>query len=203
MKRAVRIFLLSGILLNTAALFAEETPAFEFERFNFYFENDIFDKTDKNYTSGLKFSAIYQVDTNAYRYLEMPFIHDKTKNHFLTLLIGQEIYTPEDTDSAIPNPEDQPYAGWLYAGFALQQANSREADTLELQLGVVGPAALGEQTQNFMHTVTASRSSNGWDYQLHNEPGIVLAYEHRWRYLSDALFSGLDADAIPYAGFAL
>ena len=202
MKKSV-FTLLSTLLLTTSILQAEEQNDFAFERFNLYFENDIFDSTDKGYTNGVKFSAIYQVNTEEYTYLTIPFLHDESKNHFVTLAFGQDIYTPEDTNLTVPNPDDQPYAGWLYVSMAFQQADDKESDTLELQLGVVGPAALGEEIQNGIHEKTGSLIANGWDSQLHNEPGVVLAYEHRWRHVTDEMFLGINADAIPFTGFAL
>lgn len=189
--------------MSCSSLFGEEKNDFAFERFNFYFENDIFDQTDKGYTNGVKFSAIYQVNIEEYTYLTIPFIDDKANNHFVTFSLAQEIYTPEDTNATEPIPDDQPYAGWLYVGMALHQADESQSDTLELQLGVVGPAALGEEIQNGIHEKTGSEIANGWDNQLHNELGILLAYEHRWRNVTDELFWGLNADAIPFAGFAL
>lgn len=199
----MKFTLLLSLLLGLSCLSAEEKNDFSFERFNFYFENDIFDNTDKGYTNGVKFSAIYQVNTQEYTYLTVPFIHDESKNHFVTFSLGQEIYTPEDTNVTEPIPGDHPYAGWLYVAMALHQADDKQSDTLELQLGVVGPAALGEETQNGIHEKTGSEIANGWDNQLHNEFGILLAYEHRWRHVTDALFWGLNADAIPFAGAGL
>ena len=203
MQKALSIFLLSAALMDSTAIFAEEKTPLQFERFNFYLENDFFDRTDKNYTGGIKLSTLYRVDTAAYPYLQMPYLYDNTKYHFFTISVAQEIYTPQDKASTIPNPEDQPYAAWLYAGFKLQQTDSKEADTLELQLGIVGPAALGEETQNLAHKLINNKPSNGWDHQLHNELGIIVAYEHRWRNHTDDLVWNLNADLTPFAGFAL
>jgi len=203
MRKFVTNFFISLLLLNLSSLYAEEKNDFAFERFNLYFENDIFDQTDKGYTNGVKFSAIYRVNTKEYPYLTLPFIHDESKNHFVTFSIGQDIFTPEDTNATIPDPNDHPYAGWLYVAVSLHQADDVHSDTLELQLGVVGPAALGEEVQNGIHEKTGSDIANGWDYQLHNEPGFILSYEHRWRNVTDELFWGLNADAIPFANVAV
>jgi len=196
-------FFISILLFSLSSLYAEEKNDFAFERFNLYFENDIFDRTDKGYTNGVKFSAIYQVNTEEYTYLTIPFIDDASKNHFVTFSLAQEIYTPEDTNATTPRPEEHPYAAWLYVAMALHQADNKDSDTLELQVGVVGPAALGEEIQNGIHEKLGSEIANGWDHQLQNELGILLAYEHRWRNVSDELFWGLNGDAIPFAGFAL
>ena len=191
------------LLLVIPSLYAEDENNFAFERFNFAFENDIFDRTDKGYTNGTKISAIYNVNTEVYPFFKIPFLYDSSKNHFTTLSFGQDINTPDDTNATIPNPNDVPYSGWLYLGMTWQQADSRSADTLELQLGIVGPAALGEQVQNGIHRLTGSTIAQGWDYQLKNEPGIILSYEHRWRYVSDDFWGGFNAEAIPFAGAGL
>jgi len=200
--RTILFFFLTPFIV-AVVLNAQERDDFSLERFNLYFENDIFDQTDRDYTNGVKFSAIYRVNTEVYAWLRPPLVNDASKNHFVTLSLGQEIYTPDDTSLEIPDPNDRPYAGWLYFGFALHQADAYQADSLELQLGVVGPAALGEEIQNGIHKLTGSHIAQGWDYQLHNELGVVLAYKHRWRYVSDTLFWGINADAVPFVGGAL
>jgi len=192
-----------SLLIPISSLYAEDDNNFAFERFNLYFENDIFDQTDNGYTNGVKFSAIYRVNTQEYSFFKIPFIHDDSKNHFVTFSVGQDIFTPKDTNATIPDSNDAPYAGWLYAGMNWQQADDKDSDGIEIQLGVVGPAALGEQVQNGIHEKTGSDIANGWDHQLKNELGVVLSYEHRWRYVTGELFLGLNVDAIPFAGFAL
>ena len=202
----VRAFLSVFFLVSITFPFlsyAEEQNDFAFERFNLYFENDIFDQTDKGYTNGVKFSAIYNVNTEVYPFFKIPFLFDESKNHFVTFSLGQDIFTPEDTNATIPDPNDSPYAGWLYGAIAWQQTDAKESDTIELHLGVVGPAALGEQVQNGIHAKTGSDIANGWDSQLHNEFGFILSYEHRWRHVTDELFWGINADVIPFASGSL
>ena len=202
MRSTTAVSLLLSLLLAPFG-YAEDENNFAFERFNFALENDLFDKTDKGYTNGTKISVIYNVNTEVYSFFKIPFLYDSSKNHFTTISFGQDILTPEDTNATIPNPDDMPYSGWLYMGMTWQQADSKNADTLELQLGVVGPAALGEEVQNGIHRLTDSTIAQGWDYQLKNEPGIVLSYEHRWRFVSDRFWGGLTAEAIPFAGAGL
>ena len=56
----------------------------------------------------------------------------------------------------------------------------------------------------YLHKVLINnKPSNGWDHQLHNELGIIVAYEHRWRNHTDDLVWNLNADLTPFAGFAL
>src|SRR3546814_21189367 len=88
------------------------------------------------------------------------------------------MYTPSDITVADPDPEDQPYAGWLYgtAGLINDLATgegTRTQTSVQLSLGVVGPAALGEQVQKALHTVIDSPEPQGWDHPLRNEPAGI------------------------------
>ena len=61
---------------------------------------------------------------------------------------------------------------------------SKTADRMgmfELQLGVIGPAAQAEETQNFIHDLRDLAKTRGWSNQLENEPGLALIYERKWR----------------------
>jgi lipid A 3-O-deacylase len=120
------------------------------------------------------------------------------------LFFGQELFTPVDLTRNPPDPTDRPYAGWLYAGFGLlQETDRRTLDHFEVQLGVVGPAALGEEVQNGFHNlingVISQHMAAGWGSQLSNEPGVVLSYEKKWRF-SMPLGWGFGFDAIPELG---
>ncbi|MHA1568721.1 MAG: lipid A deacylase LpxR family protein [Alphaproteobacteria bacterium] len=135
--------------------------------------------------------------------------------------IGQSIFTPEDVRDTALVAGDRPYAGWLYAGFSAHTehrittpANPRgdpvRLDTVELDLGVVGPAAFGAEVQNNFHDLINSTRSQGWDNQLDNEPGVVLAVERRWRLPIHPLRGGrirtnnvLGMDVLPHMGGSL
>jgi hypothetical protein len=129
--------------------------------------------------------------------------------------VGQSLYTPQDKGAVLPPANDRPYAAWLYAGFSLQtiryDANKDvpdpiRQDTWELALGIVGPAALGRQTQNGFHALIGAPKAHGWDSQLHNEPGVNLTYERRWRLGRMKLFDEpikLRFDMVPMAGFTV
>ena len=73
---------------------------------------------------------------------------------------------------------------------------------MELQLGVVGPASLAEQTQTFVHSILNDTKPEGWDTQLHNEPALLFEYERTWRF-RQKLFESLELQADPHVGAAL
>lgn len=148
-------------------------------------DNDLFGGTDKYFTAG--FLVAYRSASNLPRgWLDRvadrldPLVDD-TPSRRWGLAFGQKIFTPEDIEARNPDPDDRPYAGWLYGAASLSSYTDTVYNTLELQLGVVGPAALGEQAQNNTHDFLNIDRAFGWDYQLGNEPGVNLVAARMWR----------------------
>lgn len=150
-------------------------------------ENDYFgwDNQDNNYTNGVRLSyhnAALDIPQWARELGEIYpgfRINDTTA---VTYSIGQNLYTPSDITRSVPDPQDRPYAGWLYGSVGLSTVTDDHEDQIELSLGVVGPWALGKQTQNFVHNhvFTSSDDPQGWDYQLDNEPGLILSWSREY-----------------------
>jgi lipid A 3-O-deacylase len=76
-------------------------------------------------------------------------------------------------------------------------------DVFEVTGGVVGPAALGREFQNGFHDIIGADHANGWDNQIHNEPGLNLVYERKYRFSTANARTGWGADLIPHAGVSL
>jgi hypothetical protein len=110
--------------------------------------------------------------------------------------LGQNIYTPEDKRRNIPDPRDRPYAGHLYGSVSLTRSTATTQTLLELQAGVIGPSALGEQVQNNYHRLINVKRLNGWDYQLRDEPTLNATLERRWR-VGLGRIGGLETELIP------
>lgn len=148
-------------------------------------ENDMFGGgTDNNYTSGVRASYM---DTNAampealHDFAEvMPGfeINDTTS---LTYSIGQNIYTPEDIESRVQDPDDRPWAAFLYGSAGMTTTTNDHTDEVEVTLGVVGPAALGEQAQKAIHRhFSDSPMPKGWSNQLDNEPALMVGWQREY-----------------------
>ena len=148
-------------------------------------ENDsIGGGTDENYTSGVrinytkvgaKFPEIaYKIDQ-----LIPTFEINKTSSLYYSL--GQSIFAPKDITQRAFNPDDRPWAAFLYGSMGMATLTDNHTDEVEATLGVVGPAALGEQAQKFVHKyLTDSPKPGGWSHQLKNEPGFMLAWQRAW-----------------------
>ncbi|HEX7008297.1 MAG TPA: lipid A deacylase LpxR family protein [Alphaproteobacteria bacterium] len=181
------------------------------------FENDRVANTDRNYTNGWRItwlSGAQELPDWAERLgplIEWPtFMERKPETRIsrrVGIGVGQDIYTPTDTAARDPQPNDRPYAAWLYATLALQSGYTNDEgtsrlDTFEIDLGVVGPYALGEQVQNGFHEIINSPQANGWDHQLPNEPAFVVALERKWRQpvIGATPADDWGVDVLPFAG---
>jgi lipid A 3-O-deacylase len=176
------------------------------------FENDLFNGTDTNYTNGIKLSLtspdIVELFSEYYpdwrgKFIELlPFSKSERRHRNVVLSMGQKIYTPTDLTRTGLITDDRPYAGWLYGSSSFHNKSERNLDTIEIQLGFIGPMALGEEAQNTVHDYRGIPEALGWDNQLENEIAFALIYEHKHRidYWADAV--GYDADIIFHAGAA-
>ncbi|MFM9843290.1 MAG: lipid A deacylase LpxR family protein [Dongiaceae bacterium] len=177
-------------------------------------ENDsLFFDSDKHYTQGLRLGFLgpdVKPDSGWNRPFDilggvLPVFQmgGAERSRRYALSFGQSFFTPSVISADPPDPHDRPYAGWLYLGASLlQDTGRRTLEHLELQLGVVGPAALGKQVQRQWHELADATEPLGWESQLENEPGVVLSYERKWRlYLAGDGASGIDL--IPELGGSL
>jgi hypothetical protein len=98
-----------------------------------------------------------------------------------------------------PPRDDRPYAGHLAAAFSLQAADERSLGTVELSLGVIGPAALGEQVQDVVHDMIGVEKLGGWGRQVGNTFAGMLTLERRWR-IERPLADWLELDLVPAVG---
>jgi hypothetical protein len=140
-----------------------------------YAENDILHNQDDYYTHGTKIS--YFNSQNGWEYS-----------------LGQNIYTPEDKWTKVPDKGDRPYAGWLYGGVDKTWGNGFFQHYLELDLGIVGPHSYAGETQAFVHRLIKNHVPDGWDSQVGDElAGMILFQE------SAPLFNNPYFNLVPHA----
>jgi hypothetical protein len=164
----------------------EKTTACELQ---IYIENDSFGNgTDRYYTNGIKLGGGVNADRVIERLLQTPArnVLERISDHLgevhVGLFLGQNLYTPRRITIAQPQPLDRPWAAWLYVGGVAQSVMGNRLQTVELDLGMVGPAALGKPVQTEWHKLVDADQPQGWGNQLRNEPGVLLAYLEKWRY---------------------
>lgn len=173
-------------------------------------ENDLVGGTDRDYTHGTRLTWLspeIQGQHWARRLIEtVPYLTygDRLRYSFS---VGQSIFTPRDTEARQRLPNDRPYAGWLYLGLGAvaYDEHFQLLQSLSLEVGVVGPPALGGEIQNAVHRLIGSPRVRGWDNQLRTEPGVTLTYERKWRQFHYEPFrnSSFGVDLLPHLGLAL
>jgi lipid A 3-O-deacylase len=178
-----------------------------------YLENDLFAGTDRHYTSGAKLSwsshDLEQLSDSRYAnpllplFNLLPYVNEEDYQKNLVFALGQNIYTPVDTDSYDLIDDDRPYAGWLYLGVGVVWKNQFVRNSLVLDIGVVGPWSYARETQRMIHDLRGFEHPKGWDNQLGNEIGFTLAYERMWRWPKHERRSGFDWEILPHAGAAV
>jgi lipid A 3-O-deacylase len=176
-------------------------------------ENDsLYFNSDKHYTQGLRISDL-RPDLAPDSVWQRPFAWlgnlapifspnggPSAPKRRYALFLGQSLFTPKNLRQKPPDPRDRPYAGWAYLGASLlQESGGRMLENLEIDLGVVGPLALGGPVQRTWHRIIGDVKPEGWGYQLHNEPGTMISYERFWRrpLLGDG---GRGVDVVPQIG---
>lgn len=122
--------------------------------------------------------------------------------------VGQNMFTPAALHTPDLQVEDRPYAAWLYLSVALQARSVSTGSRAWLSVwgadaGVVGPAALGKEVQDFVHDhISKSRRALGWSHQLRNEPGLNLFQQSKVRWFYGER-NQLGFDVISHAGFSV
>jgi lipid A 3-O-deacylase len=165
-----KIFILSIFLLGCLNTYAQQHT----HEIGIQADNDSFlgQGSDRYYTNGI---FIY--------YRQALGIKDPDSsalaNKVLGFETGQKLFNP--ISGSIPSAYyvDRPFAGYLYVGSTLNFLYKNESNLkLSAQLGAVGPMALGEQVQKFIHKTFGFYTIMGWQYQIKNEVELNLSAEY-------------------------
>ncbi|MCG3136072.1 MAG: hypothetical protein HMLKMBBP_03869 [Planctomycetes bacterium] len=181
-----------------------------------YEENDVFSvrgRQDRYYTQGARVSRVFpakEAPEAAQDICAALPQGEPEAERAIGLVFGQQIYTPRDISIEGPQKNDRPYAGWLYGGLVVADQEIASPDrsddsqrTLEIDVGVVGPASLARLAQESFHRATGATAPRGWDHQIHNEPGIDVSYERRLRLVYADLPLSTGFDLLPMYGATL
>jgi lipid A 3-O-deacylase len=167
-------------------------------------ENDLFTGEDSNYTSGVRLTYLdISSDFPEFAKDLADFVPSFDINDTSSLFysLGQNIFTPKDITASVQDPDDRPWAAFLYGSMGMVTFTDNHTDEIEATLGVVGPAALGEEAQKFIHkNLSNSPEPMGWDNQLHNEPAVMLGWQRTWPQYMSGDVMGLFGSIAPYTG---
>jgi lipid A 3-O-deacylase len=158
LKGAVFGAALAATLATTGALAGDGA------RWYLQIDNDVVFVTDRWYTSGVRLGRVAQYGEGE---LELGFLH--------------EVYTPEQRNWEPGRADRAPTARvLLYVAHHLRDADSFR--TVELDLGVQGPAAAGRQTTEFVHRAIPAEDVD-WSRQLEPnrfDASVIAARSSAW-----------------------
>lgn len=178
---------------------------------NLRIDNDLFGGQDQGYTSGVQLSL---VSPNLADYVDDPCLPGPARwlNRYLSALqpegfeqqnmvvtLGQGIFTPTDFTRSDVIADDRPYAALLLAGFGYNARNGDRLRHTQLQVGILGPSARGEEVQDAIHHALGDAEFQGWDNQLRDEPVFRIVHERMRRFPADT-GPGWGWDAITHWG---
>ncbi|WP_051074733.1 MULTISPECIES: lipid A deacylase LpxR family protein [unclassified Thioalkalivibrio] len=173
---------------------------------HFEFENDLFAGEDRYYTNGVRIGWTRSGE-KVPSWLRsvadfLPYFVEREERGRLksAIHLGQNMYTPEDIERSPADPDDRPYAGWLYLNFSLAEEHGDRLDRLQVTLGTVGPASLADRTQKEVHSWSSAPQPRGWDDQIGNEPTLMVGYERQLRGYTRHAASGWGWDLTPHWG---
>lgn len=178
-------------------------------RITLYWENDgnwakPFDQHDRHYTAGVGASVAWRaiwVD-NLLKNVPATGLGIGGNLDYAMGLVGNlTMYTPENINTPVPQVGDRPFAGYMYGGLFVQRAHRVAVpefgfagpgllmdpgaysafESLELDVGMMGPSSLGENAQTMIHQMIGLPNPAGWVNQIHDEPEFSLKYARRWR----------------------
>jgi len=83
---------------------------------------------------------------------------------------GQKMFNPISGYRPDPTTHDRPFAAHLFGGVQTSFFYKNESLLkVGVNLGTVGPDALGEDAQDLLHSIVGFYEVQGWDYQIAND----------------------------------
>lgn len=128
--------------------------------------------TDDAYTNGTRFDYFYQPKHPLKNPIDR--ILPKAGAHSVNIYgwgILELMYTPDNLTDSAYQPNDYPWSGALVATHTLYSYDPvKKYDfRTELELGVIGPAALAQQIQTGFHHMIRYIKPLGWSHQYPND----------------------------------
>jgi len=152
-------------------------------------DNDLFVGEDSGYTNGI-FLSLYEAELEQGKMPEhdfwvAPLMWSMSQKDRIFAVnsysIGQTMATPSDISIENPAQDELPYSALLALSNSYLTITPTYADLVSTTIGIIGPAALGEESQKFVHKVVGADDPKGWDTQLKNEPVFQLSRARTWR----------------------
>ncbi|RZK48378.1 MAG: lipid A deacylase LpxR family protein [Pedobacter sp.] len=162
---------------NMLKVKAQEVDSTNYKsEFGFKSDNDayLFYGQDQYYTNGL-FISYKQA-------LRPKYLNAKLENKIWSLSISQEMFNPRSGFSPLVELHDRPFAASLFVSYdEIKYKKTHSVFNWGIDLGIIGPDALGEDAQKVLHNTVGFYQIAGWEYQIQNAflAQLRLAYLKR------------------------
>ncbi|WP_394178574.1 lipid A deacylase LpxR family protein [Marinomonas posidonica] len=152
-------------------------------------DNDFFVNEDNGYTNGI-YVSLYDVYDDVIALpkpdawvmpLAWSLSHENIGQAVNVYSFGQSLTTPSDLTLSNPPKDSLPYSGLISFTNTYVVVSPNYADKVSTTLGIVGPIALGKQTQKTIHKIISAQEPMGWDTQLENELVFQFSRGRTWR----------------------
>jgi lipid A 3-O-deacylase len=144
---------------------------------SFRYDNDFFAATDRYYTQGVFLSCVHPVIARSPSSYLLARLKDPDKA-FDRITLEQEVYTPRSIRYNEGNIYygERPFTAFFLLSHTKQTTQLAKKISLrsQLDLGFMGPSALGEQEQKGIHKALNNIEPLGWENQLSDD--IIVNY---------------------------
>ncbi len=181
---------------NTASYRAIDSEKY----FRINYENDLFVSQDKNYTQGYSLELVLPVLSKNPINRLFPYLNnDERKVGIVFESIG---FTPDHYEKLEVQVGDRPFAAVvMLKSFSLSKSKaSKQRIASSLSFGLIGPAALGKETQTGIHKLTGDKIPYGWVNQIKNQFVLNYGVDYEKELVSIHNYFGINANASAQIG---
>ena len=216
--KPVLYFCLAIVLATSLNVSSKEKDESKWQAI-FQLDNDLFSGSDRDYTSGVRFAFIKEINeesvANSFlkrnlskvvtdneavspvRYWLLPQTEDVTFAWGVGL--SQLLFTPEDPTALSAPDGERPYAGWLGLEYSLHARNQTKVNSVTLAVGTTGENSFAEESQRWIHeNISNSPIFQGWDSQIPSEITVNFNFDHKQRLFKS---DGLSDDSVSFGIF--
>ncbi len=149
----------------------------------FQWDNDVLVGSDGNFTNGaaLTWGMNISPNQNSINWLadiQSTFLFKQNTNYrHWGVSFEQRIWTPEDFEQPLPQPNERPYAGHIQLQSFFSTFNEEFSQRNWLAIGLIGKDSGSEWLQTSIHDLIGSPTPEGWHYQVKDQATIQASYE--------------------------
>ncbi|MCW3103470.1 MAG: hypothetical protein JWO09_1910 [Bacteroidetes bacterium] len=173
MRLLLAVLLLQG--MEVLAQAADSIPHKQENYFRYNYDNDFFSATDRYYTQGVRLELILNSLRKNPLTILLPRI-SKTARNYYGIAFERDGFTPRSIRHDSIYFGERPYAATSFLSSFRISIDKEKQQRLysQLDLGILGPASLGKEEQQYIHRKLKNIQPLGWEYQVAND--VVVNY---------------------------